>query len=123
MNRTRISFLFFIIVAVAASTWYMAWSDRPGKVFDDNDPDRSPTGARMPMEEYLLQRNENLDLLRGYDTAKQQSRTDSIRQMEQSERHLREQNRLNDVPDGTSWVPLGPAPIPISGSTAYSGRV
>src|SRR4051794_32056922 len=111
MNKSKISLLTVILLALSASTWYMASGDGARKLFNDDDPDRSPTGVQLPMEEYLLQRNDQLDLLRGYDTAQQQSRTNSIRQMEQSERHLREMNRLNDQPDGGAWVPLGPSPI------------
>ena len=118
MKNARISLLFLIVGSLAASTWYMAANDRLGKLFGD-DPDQSPTGVEIDREQYLLLRNEQMDMLRGYDTAQQHSRTDSILDMEQSERRLSEVGR----PDVASWVPLGPAPIPINGATSYSGRV
>ena len=117
MKKSRILFAFLIFVVLGGATWFAASNDRIGKVFNDDDPDRPPTGNEISREEYLLRRNEYLDMLRGYDTAQQDSRTNAVREMERSEQELRARGEQPD----TSWVPLGPAPIP-NGSTSYSGR-
>ncbi len=122
MKKHRVLLFLLVIGAIAASTWFMGANGLIGKFFDDNDPDRSPTGIEIDREQFLLLRNEQMDLLRGYDTAQQDSRTNSILAMERSERELRDQLAAADQPEGASWVPVGPAPIPINGSTSYSGR-
>jgi hypothetical protein len=119
MNKRRLLLLLIILGVLGASTWFIASNDLIGKVFNDDDPDRSPTGNEISREEYLLRRNEHLDMLRGYDTAQQESRTNSIREMERGERELISRGEQPQ----TAWVPLGPSPIPINGSTTYSGRV
>ena len=123
MKKSRISLLFLIVGVAAASTWFIASNDLIGKFFNDDDPDRPPIGEKVDLDEYLRMRIEHMDLLRGFDTAEQDSRTNAILEMEQSERALKRQRRGADQPEGASWVPLGPAPIPVSGSTSYSGRV
>jgi len=119
MKNNRILFAFIMLVALGGATWFVASSDLIRKFFDESDPDRPPMSKKIPLDEYLLARNEHMDLLRGYDTAEQQSRTNAIREMEHSEQEVR--NR-GEQPDG-AWVPLGPAPIPVNAATSYSGRV
>ena len=100
---------------------------RPGreeheKVFSETEPDL-PSGVKIDKEEYFRLRNEHLDLLRGFDTASQQSRTRAVNKMEQSERLLEQKRESRNQPLASLWQPLGPAPIPISANTSYSGRV
>src|ERR1043166_4355088 len=120
MKPYKLWLFLLIFAALGASTLFVA-SGLIGKFFDENDPDRPPTGVEIDREEYLRLRIEQMDMLRGFDTAQQESRTNAIREMEQSERNLRKQRRNADEPE-TSWVPLGPSPIP-NGSSPYSGRV
>src|SRR5204863_2120473 len=91
-----------------------------GKFFAENDPDMRVGGPQIDREAYIKARLEQLDMLRGYDTAQQQSRTNSILQMERSEQALRAQQRAADQPEAASWIPLGPAPIPTGSNN--SGR-
>lgn len=123
MKKNRLILLFLILAVLGASTWYVASNDLIGKFFDEGDPDRPPMGAKIGLDEYLPMRIEHMDLLRGFDTAQQDSRTNSILAMERSERKLKQQLRETNQPDGASWTPIGPAPIPVSASTSYSGRV
>ncbi|MBK8464726.1 MAG: hypothetical protein IPL32_02760 [Chloracidobacterium sp.] len=123
MKKNRLLLLLLILVALGASTWFIASNDLIGKFFDEGDPDRPPMGAKIGLEEYLPLRIAHMDLLRGFDTAEQDSRTNSILEMEQSERELERQRRDANQPEGASWAPIGPAPIPVNASTSYSGRV
>ncbi len=113
--------MLIVFCSVGASTWFIGANDLIGKFFNEDDPDL-PIGAVIDREEYFRLRMEHLDLLRGYDTAKQESRTNSILEMEHSERVLAAKNRFENRPEA-AWTPLGPAPIPVNGSTSYSGRV
>src|SRR5215210_1766467 len=88
MKKSRVLLLFLIVCAAGASTWFIASNDLIGKFFNEDDPDRPAMGDKPPLDEYLLRRNEHMDLLRGYDTAQQDSRTNSILEMEQSEQAL-----------------------------------
>jgi hypothetical protein len=98
--------------------WYMA-ADEKVRVFDENEPDLPPTSVKINKEEFLRLRSEQVDLMRGFDTAKQDSRTKAIRDLEVSEAALRNAGAEAD----TAWRALGPAPIPVNASTSYSGRV
>lgn len=71
--------LLVIVAALGASTWFIAANDLIGKIFNDDDPDRPMLGRKIDMEQFLLERNEHLDLLRGFDTATQESRANAIR--------------------------------------------
>lgn len=116
MKKNRIALLLVIVAALGASTWFIAANDLIGKIFNDDDPDRPMLGRKIDMEQFLLERNEHLDLLRGFDTATQESRANAIREMERAE-------AATENPEAASWVPIGPAPIPIGGGgTGYSGR-
>lgn len=116
-----------LIGVMAASTWFVARNDLIGKAFNEGSPDTPVIFGKLDkhadMETYLRARNEFLDDLRGFDTAKQDSREKAVREMEQSELALA--NRLNSQgrPAEAAWKALGPAPIPVSASTSYSGRV
>lgn len=126
MKRSRFLFLLFIVAALAASTWYIGANDLFAKIFNEGEPDM-PRTAKLDKdgdkEAYLMARNEHLDMLRGFDTATQDSRSNAIVEMERSERALAERNRAENVPEAAAWKPLGPAPIPVNASTSYSGRV
>ena len=124
MKVVRIVFFLFAIGVIAAPVWWYISADVIEKVFDDDEPDL-PTSVKMAdKEEYFRLRNEHLDLLRGFDTAKQDSRTNAVRRMEQAERDLAARRAVEGVPTALgSWRPLGPAPIPISASVTNSGRV
>jgi len=123
MKKNRLLLLFLIIAVLGASTWYVASNDLIGKFFNEGSPDLPPMGTKIGLAEYLPMRIEHMDLLRGFDTAQQDSRTNSILAMERSERELKQHLRETNQPEGASWVPIGPAPIPVSASTSYSGRV
>lgn len=123
MKKNKILLAFLIVTALGASTWFIASTNILEKFFNEDDPDRSPTGVEIDRDEYLRLRAEHMDLLRGYDTAQQDSRTNSILEMERAERQLKKQRRLANEPEDVPWVPLGPAPIPVNASTSYSGRV
>ncbi len=98
-------------------------AQRIQKEFDEREPDLPPIVKIADKEEYFRLRGEHLDILRGFDTAQQESRTNSVRKMEQAERDLARRRESQNRPLAPMWRALGPAPIPISASTAYSGRV
>ena len=114
--------MFVIIAVLAASSWFVAENDLIGKFFNEDDPDR-PVGSKMDHETYLVLRNEHMDMLRGFDTATQESRTNAVGEMEIGERALANRLQVEGRPEIASWLPLGPAPIPVNASTSYSGRV
>ncbi|MEO8572326.1 MAG: VCBS repeat-containing protein [Pyrinomonadaceae bacterium] len=124
MKVVRIVFFFFAIAVIAAPVWWYISADVNEKEFDDDEPDL-PTSVKITdKEEYFRLRNEHLDLLRGYDTAEQDSRTNAVRKMEQAERELAAQRAIEGVPTLVrAWRPLGPAPIPVPPSATNSGRV
>ena len=119
-----------LLVAVAAPVlWYTApWGSTANNVknFENNDPDLPP-GLNIDKDEYMRLRNEQVFYIRGFDTAKPESRSRAIRDMELRERDLaarRKTSSLANAAEATlaGWHPLGPSPIP-NGSTSYSGRV
>jgi hypothetical protein len=124
VKKSLVLVLVLVVGALGASTWYIG-AQGLVKFFDLSQPDLPPGTAKdaIGMERYLQLRNEHLDMLRGFDTAKQDSREKSIREMEQSEAALAQRIVSGDAPQAGSWVPLGPAPIPIGASNGYSGRV
>lgn len=90
---------------------------------DEDDPDLPP-GMKIDKAEYLRLRNEQMMYLRGLDTAKPDSRTRAIRQMEGEIRTQAQAANLEPETSFTrSWKPVGPSPIPVNASVAYSGRV
>jgi hypothetical protein len=89
---------------------------------EEHDADL-PAGASVDKEEYLRMRGEYFATLQGLDTAKPDSRPKALREMEESERNLAQRRAELNQPLATLWQPLGPAPIPISATTSYSGRV
>ncbi|HUR97595.1 MAG TPA: hypothetical protein VMZ26_05945, partial [Pyrinomonadaceae bacterium] len=122
MKVVRIVFFFFAIAVIAAPVWWYISADINEKEFDEDEPDM-PMSVKMSKEEYFQLRNEHLDLLRGYDTAKQDSRTRAVRKMEQAELELASRRAVEGAPAAQQWRPLGPAPLPISASVSNSGRV
>ncbi len=122
MKKSNVLLLIIISAVLAGSTWFIAANDLIGKFFNESDPDL-PMGAKIDREEYLRMRIEQMDMLRGYDTATQQSRTNAVREMERSEQALKAHLRATDQPEAAAWKPIGPAPIPVNANTSYSGRV
>ena len=124
MKKFKIVTLLLVFGAIAASTWFVASNDLIGKFFNESQPDLPKRNKdAMGMENYLIARNEHLDMLRGFDTALPESRIRSVRDMERSEAALAESyRRANRGPD-PSWTAIGPAPIPVNAVTSYSGRV
>jgi photosystem II stability/assembly factor-like uncharacterized protein len=119
--------LVLVTASIAASVyWFSDSEEHAGKNYQqspDDDPDLPP-GMKISKEEYLRLRNEQLMYLRGLDSAKPDSRTNAIRQMEQQERQMAAGNLLASPQQfPRSWRPLGPAPIPINANVSYSGRV
>ncbi|MGC2238389.1 MAG: VCBS repeat-containing protein [Pyrinomonadaceae bacterium] len=140
MKSIKIALLFLLFIGLAAPVWRQISAQNESKIKQDpkikefvngseereseeeeEDADL-PAGVKINKEEYLSLRNEHLDILRGFDTAQQDSRAKSIMEMERSERILAQKRISQNRPLATLWNPLGPAPIPISASTAYSGR-
>ncbi|MDQ3749169.1 MAG: hypothetical protein M3367_09190, partial [Acidobacteriota bacterium] len=126
MKPIKIALLFLLIVGLALPVWWniSGQSQDEPKISEiqEAEPDM-PEGAGMDKEEYLYLRNEQLFMLRGLDTAKQDSRIKAIRKMEQAERELAQRPDTRNQLAASSWQPLGPAPIPVSATTSYSGRV
>jgi photosystem II stability/assembly factor-like uncharacterized protein len=115
--------------AVAAPIYFFTDNEEPIKKLassgadPDEDPDM-PAGLKIDKGEYIRLRSEQLMYLRGLDTAKRDSRSSAIREME-----AQISARANDallaqqgVAFERSWRPLGPAPIPINTGVSYSGR-
>lgn len=127
-SKTLLFTLLFVLMAAAVSApvfWYSGSLESAGAnsktgVSEDDDPDLPP-GMKISKDEYLRLRNEQLVYLRGLDTAKQDSRSNAIRLMQREETSAA--NSLAPETVTRSWRPLGPAPIPVNGSTSYSGRV
>ena len=111
-----------VVGVLASSTWFIGAGDLIGKYFIEDDPDLPP-GVQIDREEYLRMRIEQMDMLRGFDTARPDSRAKAVAEMENGEQVLELKNRLANQPEPASWTPLGPAPIPVNANTAYSGRV
>ena len=127
-NKTLLFTLLFVLLgaAVAAPIYWFSQDEIDKKSLhadiDENDPDL-PLGMKIDKLDYLRLRNEQIGYLRGWDTAKKDSRADAIRQMENEERIQAARlapGSLTTV--NRSWRPLGPAPIPVNASTSYSGR-
>ncbi len=126
MKITKLVCLFLLIAGFSASVfWHVsAESQITPKSFESEDEDADlPAGANIDKEEYMRLRNEQLWMLRGFDTAKQDSRSRAIVQMEQSEARLAARREALNQPLASMWQPLGPSPIPVSATTSYSGRV
>src|SRR5437870_8916992 len=92
--RTLLLTLLFVMAAAAVAApiyWYSDLQETAGKNYQagtDDDPDL-PSGLKINKEEYLRLRNEQLMYLRGLDTAKPDSRTKALRQMQQQEAQMR----------------------------------
>jgi photosystem II stability/assembly factor-like uncharacterized protein len=130
MRAIKIVFLFILVIGLAAPVWWFmsVESQNQAEFFENEylegeDPDL-PSGDNFDKEEYLRLRTEQIDLMRGFDTAKPDSRMKAIKKMEQSEREtFAERNSSLNQPQSAMWQPLGPAPIPVNATTSYSGRV
>jgi hypothetical protein len=108
--------VFSATVLLGAPLWWYTSAE-----WEENDPD-FPPGVRMNKEDYLRLRDEQIALLRGLDTAQQDSRTRAIREMERSERDLAARRGIS--PEAvTSWRALGPAPIPNGQTTTRTDPV
>src|SRR4051794_3793239 len=121
--------LVLLCAAIAAPVYWFSQSETVVKKslnsnIDSDDPDL-PSGMKINKGDYLRLRDEQISYLRGWDTAGKYSRTNAIRQMEKAE-HTKTAQLAPDAtatpPGARQWRPLGPAPIPVNGSTSYSGR-
>jgi hypothetical protein len=139
MKSIRIALLFLLFIGLAAPIWWQISAQEESKAerqkeeierekeegekeFGEEEADL-PEGVKIDKEEYFRMRNEHMDMLRGFDTAQQDSRSKSIFAMEKSERALEQKRISQNRPLASLWQPLGPAPIPIGATNAYSGRV
>jgi FG-GAP-like repeat len=125
MKAVKIALIFLLIAAFAAPVWWQISAQDESEheeVFGEEEADL-PQGVKIDKEEYFRLRNEHLDVLRGFDTAKQDSRTKSIVAMEKSEKELARKRAAQNRPMASLWQPLGPSPIPINATVTYSGRV
>ncbi|MEP6704907.1 MAG: hypothetical protein ABJB34_08885, partial [Acidobacteriota bacterium] len=124
MKVFRIVFFFLAVGLVAAApVWWYISADLNEKEFDDDDPDMPASMKIASKEEYFRLRGEQMDLLRGFDTAKPDSRINAIRKMEDAERALAARRELLEAPAVQQWRPIGPAPLPINATAFNSGRV
>ena len=118
-----------VVFLAVPAVWFGGAGEKLRKIFDLNEPDLPPFAVKkrgekkeedgIDKEDYLIRRIENLDLLQGFDTAKQDSRVKAIREMDRAEA---ERGSLDPESPAAAWAALGPAPIPISASVAWSGR-
>ncbi|MGI8641429.1 MAG: FG-GAP-like repeat-containing protein [Pyrinomonadaceae bacterium] len=127
MKTLKLALLFLLIAGCAVPVWlYISdYSQNDSEVSNDeetSDPDLPP-GTKIEKGDYLMMRAEQIGLLRGFDTAKRDSRSKAVKIMEQSERDIAQQREELTQSPAAGWKPLGPAPIPVSQTTAYSGRV
>ncbi len=129
MKAGKISFLLLLAAVLAVPVyWYVSVEGQKKSDFfeseaeEGDDPDM-PSGMKIGKEEYLRLRTEQIDLIRGFDTAQPDSRSRAILKMEESERRIAAQRGSIVLPEAAVWQPLGPAPIPVSSTTSYSGRV
>ena len=120
MKGVRILLVLGVAFLFAAPVWWFISAGQNDRVFDETEPDLPPMSAQIDKAEYLRLRSDHIDLLRGFDTAKQNSRTRAIRDLERSEAALK---NLRGTEQEAAWRSLGPAPIPVNASTSNSGRV
>jgi hypothetical protein len=125
VKALRIALLFLSVLLIfAAPVWWYMSADEKEREFNESEPDLPAISVKIDKEEYLNLRSDYVDTLRGFDTAKQDSRTKALRELDRSEAALAERRAsLNMPPSSSSWRALGPAPIPVNASTSYSGRV
>ncbi len=126
MKITKLVCLFLLIAGFSASVfWHVSAESKlnPKSVESEEEDADMPANATIDKEEYMELRNEQLWFLRGFDTAKQDSRTKAIAQMRRSELSAAQERAALDQPLAAMWQPLGPSPIPVNGTTSYSGRV
>lgn len=123
MKLIKIALLLLLATAVAVPIWnyidteYLA--ENRSSESEEDDPDLPP-GVKLSKQEYLKMREEYIALKRGLDTAKQDSRSKAIRDMERQERDI--SARAESV-SAASWKPLGPAPIPNGQTTGRTDPV
>jgi hypothetical protein len=125
-GRSALILLSLMVLALAAPAfWFSSTGQRLRKeMMSRGEPDL-PAKRGVDLEyldkgEYLSRRQEQIDMLRGFDTAKPESRELAIAELDQAESVQARSQEFN-APTA-AWQPIGPAPIPISGTTAYSGR-
>ncbi len=112
MKAVKIALLFVLVIGFVVPIWWHISSQKQDEPriseIQEAEPD-IPEGGGMDKEEYLYLRNEQLSLLRGLDTAKQDSRVKAVRKMEQSENLLAQKPETEDQMAASTWQPLGPA--------------
>lgn len=123
MRVLKFAALFLLIFGFSSVIYFQvnAQEEEGKNAFSEEEEADLPPGANISKEEYLRLRNEHLDVLRGFDTATQQSRTRAVRKLEQSENELAARRESLNLPLVSQWQPLGPAPIPV-GTSSNSGR-
>jgi len=78
------------------------------------DPDAGPFDSGLSKEEFMIKRNENIALLRGYDQENPPDptlRMAAIEQLKQQETR-RQEGSLSILGVGDPWTEIGPNPIP-----------
>jgi len=127
LRALLITLLFVLLAAaVAAPIYLFSENNEPVNkslnADNDDDPDLPP-GTKLDKGEYLRLRNDQMIYLRGLDTAKPDSRSRAIRQMESEITSQSLAANIEPQAVNRSWKPLGPAPIPINANVSYAGRV
>ncbi|MCY7344900.1 MAG: VCBS repeat-containing protein [Pyrinomonadaceae bacterium] len=124
MRFLKLALLFLLVYGFSSPVSVkVAAQDENKKVFSEEEDADLPSGVTINKEEYFRLRNEQVEMLRGFDTAKRDSRNRAVRVMDESENQLAQRRENSNEPLVSLWQPLGPAPIPISSTTSYSGRV
>ncbi len=115
MKNIKILFAIVLTAGVfALPGWWYISADR-----EENDPDL-PAGVKIDKGVYLAAREEQIALLRGIDTAKPDSRSRAIKELEDGEKRIAARG---ESVQATTWRPLGPAPIPNGQTTGRTDPV
>ncbi|HEY0050178.1 MAG TPA: hypothetical protein VGB68_12865, partial [Pyrinomonadaceae bacterium] len=117
-----LGFLVLSVFSITISLKVAARVENADQEMQEDEPDL-PGSSKMDKEDFLRLRADHTATLQGMDTAKTDSRAKSIEQMEQGERARDQRRAALNQPLAPMWIPLGPAPIPISATTSNSGRV
>ncbi|HLM59807.1 MAG TPA: hypothetical protein VK308_03275, partial [Pyrinomonadaceae bacterium] len=126
MKVLKFAVLFFLLFGFSSLIYFQVDAQEEQesqKVFNEEEDADLPSGVKIDKEEYHRLRNEQIDMWRGVDTARKDSRNRAIRDMERRETQFEQRREARNEPLVSLWNPLGPAPIPVSATTSYSGRV
>ncbi len=127
MKSLKIALAFLFVFAVSVPLWQQVDAqNQTGKKnyekFEESDDLPAGLDVEIDEGEYKRLRQEQVAMLRGLPTAQPKSRTQAIRQMKEQELLMEVDRQFSSEPLAAMWQPLGPAPIPISAITSYSGR-